>query len=485
MKLKQPLLATLITLSLGAGVLGLASCAEPVPGPQGEKGEQGIQGVQGEKGEDGKTPVITIGENGNWFIDGVDTNVSALGEKGDKGDKGDQGEKGDKGDNGTGGFDGEDGEDGAGVQKVEFDENGLLVITLTDGTVLEGVKLPKESLRYQKIAGKDEYRVVGIGMVSDLDIVIPNAYNGLPVTEIGDYAFVDETYITSVTIPDSITAIGRGAFAACHNLTSVVIDNSVMSIGYYAFNDCPALTNVYYKGTELEWPTVMIDDGNLPLTSAICYYYSESQPTEENKYWHYDDNDEIAVWEVPPIVVTDTFEAEYTYFDSDETFCGWTGTANGKYSICYTNVDGTGIYYMGYVYATGTTITYKINASQAVDNVTLKVNVATVYKTNVTFGPTGEYAWKVTVNGETLDYTPFTYDGAFDMSKDDIGEFKTYTLSTTVSLKEGENTIEFITDNANGVYGTMQGFAPTIDYIQLITEEEVELSYEPIYENLE
>lgn len=87
-----------------------------------------IKGETGEKGADGHTPVITIGENGNWFVDGKDTGVSALGTKGEKGDKGDmasvltigengnwfidgvdtnvpargeKGEKGDKGEQGT------------------------------------------------------------------------------------------------------------------------------------------------------------------------------------------------------------------------------------------------------------------------------------------------------------------------------------------------------------------------------------------------
>ncbi len=50
----------------------------------GSAGEQGIQGIQGEKGEDGNTPVITI-QNGNWYIDGVDTGKSADGIKGDTG----------------------------------------------------------------------------------------------------------------------------------------------------------------------------------------------------------------------------------------------------------------------------------------------------------------------------------------------------------------------------------------------------------------
>lgn len=42
-------------------------------------GKDGIQGIQGEKGEDGHTPVISI-QNGNWFIDGVDTGYKVINE---------------------------------------------------------------------------------------------------------------------------------------------------------------------------------------------------------------------------------------------------------------------------------------------------------------------------------------------------------------------------------------------------------------------
>ncbi len=48
-------------------------------------GEDGVDGIQGEPGKDGHTPVITIGENGNWYIDGVDTGKRAEGIKGDIG----------------------------------------------------------------------------------------------------------------------------------------------------------------------------------------------------------------------------------------------------------------------------------------------------------------------------------------------------------------------------------------------------------------
>ena len=43
-------------------------------------GTKGDTGPQGPQGESGKTPEIVIGSNGNWFINGIDTNVSAKGE---------------------------------------------------------------------------------------------------------------------------------------------------------------------------------------------------------------------------------------------------------------------------------------------------------------------------------------------------------------------------------------------------------------------
>jgi len=46
------------------------------------------KGDKGDKGDDGVSSIVTIGENGNWFINGVDTAVKATGANGDKGDKG-------------------------------------------------------------------------------------------------------------------------------------------------------------------------------------------------------------------------------------------------------------------------------------------------------------------------------------------------------------------------------------------------------------
>ena len=70
-------------------------------------------------------------------------------------------------------------------------------------------------------------------------ITIPNS-----VTSIGNYAFANCSGLTSVTIPNSVTSIGYAAFSNCSGLTSVTIPNSVTSIGDYAFSNCSGLTSV-------------------------------------------------------------------------------------------------------------------------------------------------------------------------------------------------------------------------------------------------
>ena len=51
-------------------------------------GADGSAQGQGIPGQDGHTPVITIGENGNWFVDGVDTGTHAQGPQGQNGQDG-------------------------------------------------------------------------------------------------------------------------------------------------------------------------------------------------------------------------------------------------------------------------------------------------------------------------------------------------------------------------------------------------------------
>jgi len=145
-----------------------------VTGAKGDKGDQGDKGDKGDKGDTGATGVgvksVTIDEDGNLIITLTDDTVhnagKVIGDKGEQGNQGDKGDKGDKGDTGIGvksvtidedgnliitltddtvhnagkvnasnGENGRNGADGVGIENAVVDENGNLIITLTDGTV--------------------------------------------------------------------------------------------------------------------------------------------------------------------------------------------------------------------------------------------------------------------------------------------------------------------------------------------------------------
>jgi len=74
-------------------------------------------------------------------------------------------------------------------------------------------------------------------------VTIPSTINGLPVTSIGDYAFLG-TALTTLSVPDNVTSIGIEAFESCRSLASVTIGNGVTNIGNWAFEDCQSLTTI-------------------------------------------------------------------------------------------------------------------------------------------------------------------------------------------------------------------------------------------------
>ncbi len=71
------------------------------------------------------------------------------------------------------------------------------------------------------------------------EVVIPET-----VTEIKDHTFSDIDCIQSVYIPSSVTSIGKSAFSDCSNLETVKFEDGAKTIGGYAFYDCQKLTSV-------------------------------------------------------------------------------------------------------------------------------------------------------------------------------------------------------------------------------------------------
>ena len=94
--------------------------------------------------------------------------------------------------------------------------------------------------------------------------------------------------MTIVTIGNGVMSIGFSAFYECGNLTTVTMGDSITSIGESAFFNCNSLITVYYLGGEENWRKVVIGAKNDKLKNATIRYYSETQPTDNGNYWHYD-----------------------------------------------------------------------------------------------------------------------------------------------------------------------------------------------------
>ena len=135
------------------------------------------------------------------------------------------------------------------------------------------------------------------GCTSLADIEIPDS-----VAYIDMYAFRGCTSLTSIIIGNGVTSIGDSAFSGCSSLTSITIPDGVASIGSSVFGGCDSLDVVFYGGTESDWENINIDYHNSSLTNAIRYYYSETQPTEEGNFWHYDtDGATPVIWTIETV----------------------------------------------------------------------------------------------------------------------------------------------------------------------------------------
>ena len=133
------------------------------------------------------------------------------------------------------------------------------------------------------------------------NITIPDS-----VTRIGYEAFAHCDSLTSITIPSSVTSIDWTAFDRCGSLIAInvnngnqsfsskdgivfnkdktkliccpegksdeyVIPNTVTSIADNAFNGCNNISNIYYYGTEAQWNSIEIGDGNDLLNNVIIH----------------------------------------------------------------------------------------------------------------------------------------------------------------------------------------------------------------------
>ena len=122
-------------------------------------------------------------------------------------------------------------------------------LTITGTAGQERMQLPMPpGLRHLPLgdAVVGGYRIIGIraGVFSgNMDFVTSLTLPG-SITTIANDVFVNFGGLTGVTIPAGVTRIGHYPFAYCRSLASVSIPASVTSIGENAFANCDALTGI-------------------------------------------------------------------------------------------------------------------------------------------------------------------------------------------------------------------------------------------------
>ena len=168
-------------------------------------GKDGADGAAGTPGS-----VITIGENGNWFIDGKDSGWRAQGEKGEQGEQGPAGPQGPQGEPGTPGssvaggiyyYPGTEGEFEGFWVKVEIDAEGNKTETNSGvawtNPVAGGVSVVwdiyNETLTVDGVEG-GETVVINLSRILKALVFAPELYlDGVEATK---YEYLDGNYVT-------------------------------------------------------------------------------------------------------------------------------------------------------------------------------------------------------------------------------------------------------------------------------------------------
>ena len=101
--------------------------------------------------------------------------------------------------------------------------------------------------------------------------------------------------LSTIIITGDVKIIGTGAFQGCYNLQTLIIPKSVINIGSQIL-EVGIIKHVYYCGTEADWNKLngVNAANNMGLYGGITgsdprYFYSETQPTENGRFWHYVD----------------------------------------------------------------------------------------------------------------------------------------------------------------------------------------------------
>lgn len=97
------------------------------------------------------------------------------------------------------------------------------------------------------------------------------------------HLYLNNTELTEITIPNSITKINKYALCGASAITSITIPTSVTSIKYYAFSNCSAIQRIFIPRNVTEIENYSF---NMWMKSAVIYCEVDSKPNGWDSDWN-------------------------------------------------------------------------------------------------------------------------------------------------------------------------------------------------------
>ena len=130
----------------------------------------------------------------------------------------------------------------------------------------------------------------GAKIIGGNSVAVDNVRATLAKTAQFSYRVVDgnatvmaplDSALTALAVPAvldgaPVTAIDPWAFARCESLTSVSVPDTLTAVGTYGFYDCTALATVRYGGLEPQRESIAVGAENTALTDAAWTYHWEN-----------------------------------------------------------------------------------------------------------------------------------------------------------------------------------------------------------------
>ena len=119
---------------------------------------------------------------------------------------------------------------------------------------------------------------------------------GVGIEKIPFMAFFHCSSLKTINVPEGVSVIEENAFEGCTSMKTVVLPSTLTEIQDSAFASCSSLISVFFGGTEEQFDAIEISESNDAIIDANLYFYSETQPTEDGNFWHYEDGTPI-IWQ--------------------------------------------------------------------------------------------------------------------------------------------------------------------------------------------